>query len=272
MIQPGWRANLLFGFFARALKLVGPRRAVAMKNTEIVFPDKTLTERKKIVDDSYDCMIWTGLEVMAMQRDPSLVDRWNVGVTGIEHVEKAFARGRGIIAISAHIGNWEHCAAWLSRECRGVGIARYSDSPVQRELIAALRDNIGTVTMGKEEPMIRVIKLLKNNCTVGIICDQHAGSEGIEVPFFGIPTGTVQGAAVFAYLTGAAIIPIYSLREAPFRLRVLVEPEITWEKGANRDETVRDITLKINHNMERMIRANPGQWLWQHRRWREITP
>ena len=263
---------MLFGLFARALKLVRPRRTVAMKNTEIVFPEKTAAERKKIVDDSYDCMIWTGLEVMAMQRDPSLVDRWNVGVTGMEHVEKAFARGKGIIAISAHIGNREHCAAWLSRECKGTGIARYSDSPVQRELIATLRGNLGTVTMGKEEPMMRVIKLLRHNCTTGIICDQHAGGEGIEVPFFGIPTGTVQGAAVFAYLTGAAIIPIYSLREAPFRLRILVEPEITWEKGANRDETVRDITLKINQNMERMIRANPGQWLWQHRRWREITP
>ena len=60
-------------------ELAGPRRAVAMKNAQLVFPRKTAAECRKLVEESYDSMIWTGVEALAMQRDPSLVEKWALG-------------------------------------------------------------------------------------------------------------------------------------------------------------------------------------------------
>ena len=268
MVRPGWRANALFGFFSGALKAAGPRRGVAMKNAEIVFPDKTADERKRIVDESYESMIWTGLEVMSMQRDPSLVDKWAVEVVGREHVEEAFSRGKGVICVSAHIGNWEHSAAWIGRNCRAVGIVRHSDDPFQRELIETLRENLGLRTLDKHEPMLRAVSILKRNEMLGLLCDQH--EDGFKAPFFGREAGTVQGPAVFAYLTHAPIIPIYGKRLEPFRFRIVIGPEIKLEKGPDRESTIADTTIKINRELEKMVLAAPGQWLWQHRRYREI--
>ena len=267
-IKPGWRADSLFRLLAGAIKLAGPRRAVAMKNAQLVFPRKTAAECRKIVDESYDSMIWTGVEALAMQRDPSLVENWTAEVSGREHLDEAFSRGRGVLGISAHIGNWEHTAAWVGRNYRAVGIVRHADSPFQKELIEMMRENLGLFTMSKHEPMLRAVSVIKKNKMLGLLCDQH--EEGFKAPFFGCETGTAQGPAVFAYLTRAPLIPIHGERLAPFRFRIVIGSEIKWEKGPDRESTLACITLKINRELEKMVLAAPGQWLWQHRRFREL--
>ena len=267
-IKPGWRADSLFCLLAGALRLAGTRRAVAMKNAEIVFPYKTAAERCKIVNESYDSIIWTGIEALSLQRDPSLVDEWTVEVSGQEYLDAAFARGIGVLGVSAHIGNWEHTAAWIGRRYRAVGIVRHADNAFQKDLIETMRENLGLFTMSKREPMLRAVGVLKKNEMLGLLCDQH--EDGFKAPFFGRETGTAKGPAVFAYLTHAPIIPIHGERLSPFHFRIVIGPEIKWEKGPDREATISDITVKINKALEKMVLAAPGQWLWQHRRYREI--
>ena len=131
-----------------------------------------------------------------------------------------------------------------------------------------MRENLGLFTMSKHEPMLRAVSVIKKNKMLGLLCDQH--EEGFKAPFFGCETGTAQGPAVFAYLTRAPLIPIHGERLAPFRFRIVIGPEIKWKKGPDRESTLADITLKINRELEKMVLAAPGQWLWQHRRFREL--
>lgn len=270
-IKPGWRANITAGIMLPLVRLAGPRRRVAEGNIALVFPEKSPAERRKILLESYENMVWTCIETLAWQKDPSLVDEWTVEVEGRQYIDAALEKGKGAIIVSAHIGNWEHTAAWIGRNCRGVGIARHPDSRLQKEIIQALRTRTGLKILGKEEPMTRAIAVLRRNDTLGLLSDQHGGREGIKVPFFGQETSTVQGAAVFAYVTGSPIIPIQSCRLRPFRFKIMAEPPIKWEKGKDRDSTIRDITALVNEELEKMIRRAPGQWLWQHRRFREIS-
>ncbi len=114
-----------------------------------------------MLDGSYRSMIWTGIEMLSWQRDPSLVDKWIVEIEGREHMDQAFALGKGVIVVSAHCGNWEHAAAWLGRNCKGVAVVRHSDDPFQRELIDTLRQNGGLRTLGKDEPMTRAVGILR---------------------------------------------------------------------------------------------------------------
>jgi len=272
MIKPGWRANCLANVLLLPLKLIGPRRKVAEKNIELVFPEKTPAERKRILYKSYDNMVWTGIEMLAWQKDPSMIDKWVAEVEGRENIEKAFAEGRGIIVLSAHVGNWEHAAAWIGRNYKAFGVVRHSDSQFQKELINTLRETSGLRILGKEEPMVRALGILRRNEMLGLLSDQHGGKEGIEVPFFGQNTSTVQGAAVFAWLTGAPVIPVQGLRLAPFRFKIIIGQPIKWEKGPDRAACIRKLTELANKELEKMIRRAPEQWLWQHRRFRELIP
>ncbi len=269
-INPGVGANLIASSLIGALKLAAVRKDVALGNMRIVFPDKSEKELAALLAESYESMVWTGIELMSWHKDPSLINKWTVKAEGKEYLKKAFEKGKGIIAISGHLGNWEHAAAWMGYNYGGTGIARHSDSPVQKELISELRAVSGLKILGKEESMTKVISILRKNGIIGLLSDQHAENEGIKVPFFGQVTGTVVGAAVFAYLTGAPIIPVQSIRIAPFKFKIVIDAPVEWTKLADRDSTVRKTTEIVNKTLERMILRAPGQWLWQHRRFREL--
>lgn len=269
-IKPGWRTSLLFSLILVPLELIGPRRTVAKKNIALVFPEKSPKEKQLILAQSYENIVRTGIETLAWQRDLSLINKWTVEVEGLNHVNDAFSRNRGVIVVSSHVGNWEHAAAWIGNNFNATAIVRHPDSPFQKELINILRGRTGLRILGKEEPMTRAVSILKKNEMLGLLSDQHGGGEGIMIPFFGQVTSTVKGAAVFACLTGAAIIPIQSLRIEPFRFKIILGPPVTWKKERDRDCTIQNITAQVNIELEKIVSRAPGQWLWQHKRFKEI--
>lgn len=269
-IKPGFRAGLVAEPLLAILRMVHPRRDIAEKNMEIVFPGISAGEKRRLLRESYENMIWTGVEMLAWQRDKSLINKWTVEAEGTGYFDEALAAGRGIVTFSGHIGNWEHAAAWSGYNYHSTGIARHSDDKFQRELINELRTSTGLNIMSKTEPMLRAVELLRHNKILGIISDQHGGNEGLMAPFFGQTTSSAQGAAVFAYLTGAALIPIQDIRIEPFKFRIIISKPIEWQKAADRKTTIYNITLLVNKALEEMVRRAPGQWLWEHRRFREI--
>lgn len=262
---------MLAASFLLPLKLIKPRKDVAMKNIDIAFPDLSGKEKKKILAESYHNIIWTGVETLALQRDPSIKEDWICEAEGLEHLANARAAGKGIIGISGHIGNWELAASILSRQVPITAIVRKPDNKFYSDLIEVLRARSGIETLDKRESMMRGVTVLRRNEVFAIMPDQHGGREGIMAPFFGIETSTLAGPAVFAYLTGAPIIPIQIIRLAPFKFKMIIDPPLRWEKLGDRSSTILDITIRTNRCIENMIRRSPGQWLWQHRRFKEIS-
>ena len=91
------------------------------------------------------------------------------------------------------------------------------------------------------------------------------------MPFFGQTTSTVTGPGAFSYLTGAPLIPVYFKRIEPFKFKIIARKPIEKApKGMKREEAIMYLTKRVNEEYEAMIRENAGQWLWQHRRFREI--
>lgn len=270
-IKPGWRANALASSLLLPLRLIRPRARVAMKNIDIAFPELSRAEKKKILLESYDNLVWTGVETLAQQRDPNVKEKWIQEVEGRRYFSDALAAGKGIIGLAGHIGNWELAASILAAHVPITAIVRNPDNKFYSDFIQATRECSGMRTLDKREPMMRGVSALRAGGVLGIMPDQHGGREGIKAPFFGVETSTLPGPAVFAYLTGAPIIPIQLVRLEPFKFKMIIDPPLEWKKTGDRDSTVLDITVKANRCIEKMIRRAPGQWLWQHRRFREIS-
>ena len=268
LLRPGFSSAAAAAFLLPPLKLVAPRKRIAMRNLEIALPDADDAERKKILAQTYDHLVWTGVEFIVLQKNPRAALDWVEAENGelLDELD-----GKGAILLTGHVGNWELTAAWIAQGGHKLtAIVRESDDEGERGLIEGMRAHVGVMSLSKTLPMTRSTSILKRGEFLGILPDQHGGPVGITVPFFGVETSTSPGPAVFAYLTGKPLVPIFSHRVAPFRHRIRVGEPIAWEKLADRDATVWSITKKINETVEQMVREAPGQWLAQHRRFREL--
>ncbi|MCL2683734.1 MAG: lysophospholipid acyltransferase family protein [Synergistaceae bacterium] len=238
---------------------------MASRNLEIVLPDSTPEERRRILRATYDNIVWTGVEFIVLQNDPRQALDW----VEAENEEVLDDRIGGIL-LACHVGNWELGAAWIAQRGHKVSaIFQESQDVSERGVIADMRANSGVNCIPKTAPMTRVLGVLKRNEFLAITPDQHGGGEGVTVPLFGLDTKTSQGPAVFAYLTKKPIIPSYIRRIAPFKHRVHFEEPVKWEDKGNREETILGITKAVNEAIERIILHAPDQWLAQHRRFRE---
>jgi KDO2-lipid IV(A) lauroyltransferase len=263
-------ADRLARGYARLLDLALPRlRAVALRNLSLALPQTGIAERREIAGAVF---LSIARVLLAFARFPSLrrgnLDRW-VRCEGAEYVEEAFRRGRGVLFATAHFGNWELSAFAhaLFRAPMHV-IVRPLDNPLIDALVERRRALSGNRTIFKKDFARAILKALAANEAVGILIDQNASTDsGVFVNFFGLPACASTGLAKIAAHSGAAVIPGFALwREDERRYVLRFYPPVEITGDAARD------TQTLQTRLEEAIRADPGQWLWIHRRWKTRPP
>ncbi|MDR1885714.1 MAG: lysophospholipid acyltransferase family protein [Synergistaceae bacterium] len=264
LLRPGICARVLASVLCAPLRIMAPRRGVALRNLEIALPDASDAERRRILRGTYDHLVWTGIEFIMLQRDPRQALEWvePENASLLDSLD-----GRGAILLTGHVGNWELVAAWLAQ--RGHTVTAIVQETDDHNLIERMRSRVGLACISKKAPMTRAAAILRRGEFLGILPDQHGGHEGIPAKFFGLTTSTSQGAAVFAYLTKKPLVPIFSHRISPCRHSVRIGDPIEWDMKENREATILAITERINGVVERMVLEAPDQWLAQHRRFKE---
>jgi KDO2-lipid IV(A) lauroyltransferase len=90
----------------------------------------------------------------------------------------------------------------------------------------------------------------------------------VFVPLFGVRCSTSAGVATLALRTGAAVLPCYVLRAGPDRHRGIFAPELEVPVSGDLQQDIKVATAHYNAALEKIIRANPEQWMWGHRRFR----
>ena len=201
---------------------------------------------------------------------PTEVMLSQVHVEGVEHLQSAAARGRGVLILTAHYGNWELLAAAHGLSGLPLSIViRPLDHPVLDELAARFRRRSGAELIVKRRAVREVLQALRRGRMVGILLDQNATrAEGVFVPFFGVAASTSKGLAVLALRTDAPVVPVFLRRTADGRHCMDVSPPLMPPS----DGDVLAYTATFNRVIEGAIRRAPEQWLWMHARWRTRPP
>jgi KDO2-lipid IV(A) lauroyltransferase len=190
-----------------------------------------------------------------------------VRAEGFEHVEAALARGKGVIIITAHFGNWEMLGRWLAQH--GVPmtvVARDPENPEFAAWVRQMRESAGFTVASKGGSVRELLGRLKKNLAVGLLPDQNSGD--LFVPFLGVPAGTVAGPATLALHTGAALLPSYCARMPDDTYRLMILPPIPTHATGDKDADVARIMGEVNRVLEGVVREYPDQWLWLHNRWK----
>jgi Kdo2-lipid IVA lauroyltransferase/acyltransferase len=246
-------------------------RKVARANLKRAFGNDWSHQRMEAV--ARECFRHFGITfVEFFLRQPRLqgesIDRV-VQFEGQEHFEEAFARGNGVLLITAHLGNWEIMGPRLTRAgYRLSAVSRAADDPGMEQMVESIRGRAGVTQIPRERATREGLATLRRNEILAILLDQNTAEGGIFVPFFGYPASTATGPAVFALKTGAALLPTFCLRQPDGTHVMRAWPAIYPEATGDRAADVYRLTAEVTRVIELQIRERPELWCWLHNRWK----
>ena len=251
--------------------LYGRLRRVGMRNLTLAFPEMEQRKRRRILRGTYISLGRQLAEVCLFPR----YTRDNVGgivvYEGFENFERAFAKGKGVLFLTAHLGAWELSAFAHSLQGHPLAIVMRSlDNPQVDHLIQSYRTMHGNRTMDKDDFVRGLLAAMRNGETVGILMDTNmTPPQGVFVDFFGIPACTASGLARIALRTNAAVVPGFTVWDAKLRKYILrFDPAVELVHTGDDQADIVANTSKFTKVIEDYIRRYPDQWLWVHRRWK----
>jgi KDO2-lipid IV(A) lauroyltransferase len=252
----------LFWFFA-----VRVRRRVVLENLARALPERG-EEHLAIAKEAYRHFGISALEFLKMSRMDRRAVVGKVRLSGMPHFERALARGKGVIVITAHFGNFDLLAcsqaarevplAVVSRDLHGRGANKFWMETRRIKGLTIFSDKGGARD---------VLSWLKAGKVLGLTVDQRtpAGRGGVLARFMGCWAWTTTAPALLALSSGAAIVPIRVERQPDGYHDLLVEPEISLPEE-RRSKAVSLLTNEINDLIGNWIYRRPDHWMWLHRR------
>ena len=253
----------------------GRLRRVGLRNLALAFPEMPEPERRRLLRGEFISLGRQLAEVCLFPR----YTRENVSRTivydGFENFERAYARGKGVLFLTGHIGAWELSAFAHSLNGHPLSIVMRSlDNPYIDRFLQSYRTMHGNRTVDKDDFVRGLLGAMRAGETVGILMDTNmTPPQGVFVDFFGIPACTASGLARIALRTDAAVVPGFTVWDEKRRKYILrFNPAIELIRTADNESDIVANTAKFTKAIEEIIRQYPDQWLWVHRRWKTRPP
>ena len=260
--------------------LIPVRRHIVMENLQQVFGDRlSELDLRRLARCFYSHTAKTIAENLAMLVSSERRIAGKVDVVGVEHVLKAAERGKGVLILTGHFGNWELSAVAAMLQFKKYQnrfhVIRKSLAPGLEDMVFGRFRKAGLRIISPANALTGVFDALGKNDVVIFIMDQHQvlGSKAIAVEFFGREAGTNRSLALVARKSGAPVVPASSYRKPDGRHVMQFYPPLDWISADSSREEIYRNTLGYNQVLEKFVLDHPDQWLWIHRRWKiDIRP
>lgn len=226
-------------------------------------------EKKKIAKKVFEHIAVTFFEFMRMPWMKAKDVRRVYEVEGFERFEAALSRGKGAIALTAHMGNWEYLGYYFGLTGHPMdAVVRDPDNRVFGEFVKWARTGSGNSVIPKKGAMRRLLTTLSRGGIVTILLDQNVTrSEGVFVDFFNRLACTNKGPALLAMASKAPVMPVFIVRRG-LKHALIFKDEIEMRDTGDREKDVLENTAAMTRVIESMVRSCPEQWFWVHRRWK----
>ena len=262
-----WLGRRLGALVAR---VPSARRRIAAANIALCFPALDPAQRAALVDanlrDIGMMMVEFALGWLGSDRRMAALP---TTIEGLEHLEAARARGKGVLLVGGHFSHLELCARLVSQRIRIAGMYRRMDSTVFEWVVLRARLRYAAAMFDKDD--IRgTVKYLRAGGTLWYAPDQDMRSKDtVFVPFFGVPAATITATHHLARLSGAVVIPFFH-RRLPDGSGYVLRLGAPLEDFPGAD--VLEDTARVNACIEQMVREAPEQYLWVHKRFKTRPP
>jgi len=256
------------GFLAHLI--VRKERVKALTNLDRAYGNSLTFRHKKQI--ARDCFITFGraiLEAMRLRRHYDNQMKPDIEVIGREHLQKACDRGRGVIAITGHFGNFELLAAWAAKSgFKSAAIGRELYDKRLDELLINNRRAMGIRNVATSDSPRTMLRILKEGYILGALIDTDSFRVGGELTlFFNRPAKTPTGPTQLGLMAGAAFVPLFCFSFPGGKYRIEIYPEIIPESTERTRENIYKLTSRMTEVIEAAVRKYPEQWIWMHNRW-----
>jgi KDO2-lipid IV(A) lauroyltransferase len=260
MLFTSFWAWVTFGLLWKYRKRMEENVAMAL-GAQIVNP----SDRRALIWHAWKNFARGVLETCAVMHFSKEKILSTMAMEGEEHLQRALAKGKGVLALSAHLGSFTMIGARM-------GAGGYAFSVVVKQpknepfahFLDDLRAQLGIHTISakpRKEAVRGILKALRGNRVVLVIADEFK-SGGVMVDFMGQVSPAPRGPATLALRTGAVTLPIFAIRQADGSLRLLIGAEIEPVRLEDLEESVAATTALFTRHLENAIRRFPEQWNW----------
>ena len=194
----------------------------------------------------------------------------HIKINGTNYLDQIKKENEPVIFFSAHLANFELMAMELDKSgIKCAAIYRPLNNFFLNPLMEYLRmkyicpTQIPKGRIGMRE----IINRVRDGYSIALMVDQRVG-EGPRVPFFNKPAHTTTIPAQLALKYNCKLVPIFIERKNSINFEVTIDEPYKIEKTGNDEVDIKNITIKINKIIEKMITKNPKQWIWSHNRWK----
>jgi KDO2-lipid IV(A) lauroyltransferase len=248
------------------------RRRIA-KNLKIAFGPSYQPDQVKAFTRELGNHLGTSIAEMFFSATPRRTDLLNrIHIRGKEHLEEALAMGKGVVAVSGHIGNFTLMSVKMVEEGYPfIMLVKESKYETVAKVLRQIQDQQGGrfIYMRPWKDALRnILASLRRNEIVCLLADEKKRRTGIDVDFFGQPAATALGPAVISLRTGSLVVPVFIVRNGDDTHTIYIEPPLEHRVTGDRREDERTLTAAYTKVIERYVRAYPEQWSWINNRWR----
>ncbi len=260
-----WLGSMIYRFDRK-------HRERALANLKRSFPELPQAEREALAEASMQELFMLFVEVLFTTR-LIRIDTWQRYIS-LENFQPALdvllRRKQGVIVLTAHYGNFEilgYLMAVLGLPTASV--ARPLDNKYVSEWLFGVREKLGQRIITKKGATEEVVEELEKHGTVAFVADQNAGAKGVFVDFFGRKASTYKSIGLVAMQYEVPIVIGYARRVADrFQFNAGVQDIIYPQDWKEQPDPLRYITQRYTTAIENVIRVDPGQYWWVHRRWK----
>ncbi|MDZ4742293.1 MAG: lipopolysaccharide heptosyltransferase II [Verrucomicrobiota bacterium] len=252
----------------------GAHRKIAQFNLRVAYGDQW--DEKKIRTVARESFMRLGsnfLSYIKLAQIPTDKIISRMEPRGKEILLDAHKKGKGVILVTSHMGNWEIYARVhkFMPTLKFSGIYQKLKNPLIDKVLVDIRTNGGIDMIEKKYAWERGLKKLRNNEVLNFLADQHTGDVGVWIPFFGRLASSTNLAGLFAKKTGSIIIPISCRQKSVGQW--IIEAHDPLESEVNGEVLdPNEITFRINQHLEKNISLSPEDYFWVHNRWKTPKP
>lgn len=264
----GWLAGGLLYYLAY------PQRRIVRRNLAFALPELSRPELRRLargVFRNYGRVLAETTFSGWFSADD--VNR-RVVVVGGEHLTAAMEAGRGVLAVSAHLGNWE--LAMQGMPCHFgrplAAVAKRFKSDRIENWLHARRTRFGNTVLYKKGSLADMTRILRSGGVLVMMVDMARRKDGIDVEFFGRKATATPAAAMLALRCRCPIVTSFSHHRPDGRLAVEIAPALEVRRTGDLRADILENTQRITAVVEQAVRAHPDQWHWMMKRWKDHYP
>ena len=249
-------------------------RRIALRNLKFVNPEWSQVEIGRFVRNvfcNFGMMFIEIIQMNCLTREEILK---RITFEGENHVQQALERGRGLIVISAHFGNWEWALQlyplYFSRTTLGV-VQNFEFEFIER-WVHSFRTRFGNRFIHKKGALGNLNNELRQNGVVALMIDMTRQKQSVPVTFLGRKATATPAAAMLALRCKSPIIPNFMYRQPDGSLVSRFEPPVPIRRSKDLRADLQFNTQQITDRVEQAILKYPHQWNWMLKRWKDFYP